>query len=396
MEQWCWLERNLGLDALAATKKCQLYNFTGAEPAPIAVAKRTEWLASANAREEQRKECRRRMNQQVCELTFRGKCPGTPAMSSTSKGPRVVQYAARADGPAMRRWSVSSSSQQVCRRRAEAWQRTCGSDARVSGRLVAAKSSAAECGGKWQQGGVRLVHPPPPPPPPQPVSAVAATFQGMRPARTPDPFPVYKPTRCDGSVASRIPSILWQTGRGKDRRAHNNASASAAGMARALIEGGGLRLEWHNDSAARAFVAAQCPRALRAYDCLRPNAYKARPRPASPDLAFGTRVQSFRPGLPPSDLRPRRVWSSGGSVALLRHVASGRHLLGCRGRAPRAAAIIAPAVRHAPSSSTSPHRTPLSPRPTAWLQLAPLFSRFSWRLSSLALRAQVRHPRAGA
>jgi hypothetical protein len=92
---------------------------------------------------------------------------------------------------------------------------------------------------------------------------------------------VYKPARCDaltGQGNSRIPLVLWQTGRGNDRRTHNNASARAAQMANALMEGGGLQLVWHNDSTARDFVARECPRAIRAYDCLRPQAYKARRR----------------------------------------------------------------------------------------------------------------------
>ena len=139
-------------------------------------------------------------------------------MSGTPASPRVVQYAVTAGG----------KQEMLCRRRVDAWQRTCRSVAAVSGRMVAARATVAECGGKWQAGGVRIVHPPPPPPPPQVESAVAATFQGMRPAKTPDPFPVYKPARCveypqrfpEGTpegTPSRIPRVLWQTGRGEDQ-----------------------------------------------------------------------------------------------------------------------------------------------------------------------------------
>ena len=324
MEQWCWLERNLGLLSIAATKKCAAYNFTGTEAAPSAGTVRKEWLDTANTREEQRKECRRRTKQPVCELTFRGSCYGTPSMSSTPASPRVVQYAVTASG----------KPDIMCRRRVDAWQRTCRSVAVVSGRVVFARATVAECGGKWQAGGVRIVHPPPPPPPPHVETAAAVSFQGSRPANTPDPFPVYKPARCDaraGQGNSRIPLVLWQTGRGNDRRAHNNASARAAQMANALMEGGGLQLVWHNDSMARDFVARECPLAIRAYDCLRPQAYKA-PLPT---------LTPARAGAPLLSLTPARA---GRPLEVLRVVPARRALPGRGGRAPRAAAGAATAV----------------------------------------------------
>lgn len=324
MEQWCWLERNLGLLSIAATKKCAAYNFTGTEAAPSAGTVRKEWLDTANTREEQRKECRRRTKQPVCELTFRGSCYGTPSMSSTPASPRVVQYAVTASG----------KPDIMCRRRVDAWQRTCRSVAVVSGRVVFARATVAECGGKWQAGGVRIVHPPPPPPPPHVETAAAVSFQGSRPANTPDPFPVYKPARCDaraGQGNSRIPLVLWQTGRGNDRRAHNNASARAAQMANALMEGGGLQLVWHNDSMARDFVARECPLAIRAYDCLRPQAYKA-PLPT---------LTPARAGAPLLSLTPARA---GGPLEVLCLVPARRALPGRGGRAPRAAAGAAAAV----------------------------------------------------
>ena len=181
----------------------------------------------------------------------------------------------------------------MCRRRVDVWQRTCRSVAAVSGRVVFARAIVAECGGKWQAGGVRFVYPPPPPPPPH----VETNFQGMRPANTPDPFPVYKPARCDapaGQGKPRIPLVLWQTGRGNDRRSHNNASLSATQMVNALMEGGGLKLVWHNDSMARDFVARECPLAIRAYDCLRPHAYKVRQPTPNPNQA------ACRAGAPPT------------------------------------------------------------------------------------------------
>ena len=57
-------------------------------------------------------------------------------------------------------------------------------------------------------------------------------------------------------------------------REHNNASGAATELA-AVLGAAGARHVFHNDSTARAFVAAECPRALAAYDCLRPPAFKA-------------------------------------------------------------------------------------------------------------------------
>jgi len=287
MERWCWLERNLGLRSIAATAECAQFNLTGTEAPPTFTRRPTRGskalLPSANARERQRRKdaeaCR--SNRRSCELSIAGHCRGAPGMSGTDAKPKRVQYSV--GGAAMARGASSTSAksqlseQLMCRRRAEAWRRTCGSAA-VSTRLVAAATAKdSDCGGKWRSGGLRFVSPPPPPlPPPRP--SATELFQGTRPARTPGPFPIYKPAACGASAEQRsatsIPMVLWQTGRGNDRRAHNNASAVAARVAHQMIDAG-LELVWHNDSAARAFVAEHCPRAIRAYDCLRPHAYKA-------------------------------------------------------------------------------------------------------------------------
>ena len=37
----------------------------------------------------------------------------------------------------------------------------------------------------------------------------------------------------------------------------------------------GTQVIYHNDTAAREFIARQCPFAIAAYDCLRPPSFKA-------------------------------------------------------------------------------------------------------------------------
>lgn len=94
------------------------------------------------------------------------------------------------------------------------------------------------------------------------------------PARTPNPIPVYRPKKCPPRARSQIPLMLWQTGRGNSVREHNNATQVATHLA-TLLMGDGIKHSWHNDTAARLFVASECPFALHAYDCLRPHAYRA-------------------------------------------------------------------------------------------------------------------------
>ena len=96
----------------------------------------------------------------------------------------------------------------------------------------------------------------------------------FQPAKAPDGFPIYKPGSCSPGSISRIPPVLWQTGRGSSLREHNNVTRAASELALSLV-GSGIRPVWHGDGAARGFVARECPEALRAYDCLRPHAFRA-------------------------------------------------------------------------------------------------------------------------
>ena len=95
-------------------------------------------------------------------------------------------------------------------------------------------------------------------------------------ARTPgdQPFPIRHPAACGASRrSSAIPRVLYQTGRGNSLREHNNMSdADVAAHAKMTA---GMQVVFQNDETARAFVARECPYALRVYDCLIPVSYRA-------------------------------------------------------------------------------------------------------------------------
>ena len=104
-------------------------------------------------------------------------------------------------------------------------------------------------------------------------------FQGVRLATVPgkgQTFPVRLPARCDDHRRRwRIPKLVIQTGRGQSAQAHNgDITGRATALARAVV-GRQWRFSWFDDNASRAFVSAHCPRALAAYDCLVPVAFKA-------------------------------------------------------------------------------------------------------------------------
>ena len=202
----------------------------------------------------------------------------------------------------------------------DAWAKTCSGPHgnRQHAIEVGSRKTRAGCDGEvdtgWRAGGIRLVlqpsarhgsimqvpHgmrlpplPPPPPSPPSPPSppplrdqpcTMPGTnwsctggnfFRGTRLAAVPMDFPVRLPAHCEKGSRWRIPRIVMQTGRGDTARQHNeDASGQATALARKLA-GGSLHYRWFNDSAAHAFVATNCPRALAAYDCLVPKSYKA-------------------------------------------------------------------------------------------------------------------------
>ena len=166
------------------------------------------------------------------------------------------------------------AKQRLCFGRQRAWQQSCGSRARVNSRLVSSKMSKCASAGKGVKSNLRLIHTPADQNEDQ--NRVTTNLPAIFiPARAPDGYPFYRPgVGLADASGMRVPPVLWQTGRGSSPAEHNNASTAADELAAELL-GRGLERVWHNDSAARAFVALHCPRALGAYDCLKPHAYQA-------------------------------------------------------------------------------------------------------------------------
>ena len=138
-----------------------------------------------------------------------------------------------------------------------------------------------------------LLPPPPAPPPPAagPVSPCilpesnwsclgAEFFHGARLASmvpVADKFPVYSAGRRNvhGDHHYRIPRIVVQTGRGTSVQQHNGDTSGVTTALARRVAGRGWSYRWYNDSSSRAFVAAHCPHALAAYDCLVPKPFQA-------------------------------------------------------------------------------------------------------------------------
>ena len=268
MNRWCALQQALGLESLDAStsRACAQFaanhpNFT-LESGSALPPDHAYVLDGAAEREKQRHSlglhgCGGR----VCQLRFVGKCERSPRMYGTHERPKILQF----DIPGLNRRLSSRAEQRTqmrmqCALRANAWRKTCGPGTQVAASLQA--PGAEQCAiAARSSGGVHVISQP-------------SVKDAFRAAQSPEGYPVYKPARCERQTAQRIPKTLWQTGRGRDRLTHNNASASSARLAAALI-GMDVVQHWHNDREAREFVASACPSALYAYDCLRPHAYKA-------------------------------------------------------------------------------------------------------------------------
>ncbi len=255
-DRWCALQ-----DALGSSADQWRCNMTRRED---------RWLRSAADRSAQRTKMGfdHGCTAYACEVTIVGTCARSKRMSGTEAAPRKLQINDVGDALARRR---------LCHQRMLAWRGTCGPGAHVTVSLMPTSlSHCASGGGVATKGNAQLVSGAGPRAADSRSNLVHTNLPSLFvPAKLPDGYPVYRPGACTGHAKDlRVPAILWQTGRGNSVREHNNASATAAALAAELL-GEGLEHVWHNDSAARSFVADNCPAALEAYDCLKPKAFKA-------------------------------------------------------------------------------------------------------------------------
>ena len=266
---WCALQRALGHE-VSSDWRCN----------SSVASKHERWIRSASERSRARaaQGFSQGCESLVCELSIVGICTRSRRMSGTAEQPQTLQVTDTGD---------AATKRQLCQRRLQAWRMTCGAGAQITVRLAPIKLAGCASGGSAPtKGNARLAtqqqqqqqrqrrHTSP---------QVGDRSNGVRtnlpaffvPAKVPDGYPFYRPGTCNTHATSlAVPRVLWQTGRGNSAQEHNNATAAASQLAASLL-GDGLRHVWHNDSAARDFVARRCPEALAAYDCLRPNAFRA-------------------------------------------------------------------------------------------------------------------------